>query len=146
MSNYNGVVPVPPQSIGDVWNYASSYLKRVFDKNRAWGELDGLRKKFEASEAILWLVGEDQQVKGCFSTKLVERGPSTCLRVENLATDIFEETCTHLNTVIHFYEEHVILHSVEVEGREGFKRKLKDLGFSVDTIVGRKLLAPRVLQ
>jgi len=129
---------IPKDNLLQAWVHIHPWIKKATDKVPTHLTPDFILKRAMNEESSIWIAylkSDPLPLLGAASTAIHERGKSKILTIEALGG---REISKWAHKTLHEFEKMVLqygLDEIEIEGRPGWSRYLRNQGYSVRRIV-----------
>ena len=119
---------VQPEELDKYWPLVERQLVSELEYADGKFNLKSIKDGLKLTELQLWVVKQGDEISMSVVTQLVNYPAKKVMLILFLGGENFDEF-KHLASMIFEFAEYWECESVEIYGRTGWKKKLKDLGF-----------------
>ena len=136
------VAPVPKQYFHLVWDEAKEHLRRFEKRARGNCTVDDIGKRILADEQQLWIViNDDKKIIGAIVSQVWDYPRKKVMEIVACGGDSERELNEYIYQSIEVLKDFALENYCDVmriEGRRGWERPLKELGFNKDAVLLEK--------
>ncbi len=120
---------VRPEHVSDTWPYIREYARKVLSYTGGRKTEMKFLQELVSGQVHLWVAYDEERVCGFCTTRFTDYDSIRMLTGDLLAGEDFQEWKDPLNEALVFFAKGNGCDGIELTGRMGWERMLKDLGW-----------------